>query len=389
MNKKFNRMKKIKGIYSSLLVIALLSALVSCEDMMDIHQDYIKEGEIVYAPKPDSIAFLSGKGRILFRYWLYNSPNVSSVDISWNNGADSLIIPVTPTTGLDSSDVLLVNMAEKSYTFDVRTTDEYGNFSLIMTDFGTSYGASFESSLFQRKVKSVFIEDQVGHILWYSAAENLVENQVRYETNNGTQIVRISAGDNEVLCPGAIEGSFFEFRSLYIPEEAAIDTFAMEWQQYEDPFLAASGGTYEYDKSEWSVIDYSDQQVDDGGGAGTILDGDFDTYWHSAYSGGAAPLPHWVIIDLKSAKAIHQIDTWRAGNTDANSIEYWTSDDPDSGASSWVKIAEGVFSSDEDLLSLNLAGSGVTTKRYLKLVLPDSNRVTYTSISEISIYGRY
>jgi len=375
----------MKNIYCSLFVIACLSALVSCGDMMDIHQDYIKGGENVYAPKPDSIAFLSGNGRILFRYWLYNSPNVSSVDVYWNSGADSLIIPVTPTTGLDSSDVLLESMAEKSYTFDVRTTDKYGNSSLIMTDFGTSYGTTFESSLFQRKVKSVSIEDQVGHILWYSAAENLVENQIRYKTNDGTMVVRLSASDNEIICPGAKGGSFFEYRSLYIPEEGAIDTFALEWEQYENPFPS----TYEYDKSAWEVIAYSDQQADDGGGAGTILDGDFSTYWHSSYSDGAAPLPHWVIIDLKSAKDIYQIDTWRAGNTDANTIQYWTSDNPDSDDSSWVKIAEGVFSSDGDLLSLNPADSGVTTKRYLKLVLPDSNRVTYTSISEISIYGKY
>ncbi len=187
------------------------------------------------------------------------------------------------------------------------------------------------------------------------------------------------------MCPGAKGGSFFEYRSLYIPEEGAIDTFALKWEQYENPFPS----TYEYNKSAWEVIAYSDQQADDGGGAGTILDGDFSTYWHSSYSDGAAPLPHWVIIDLKSAKGIYQIDTWRAGNTDANTIQYWTSDDPDSDASSWVKIAEGVFPSDEDLLSLNPADPGLTTKRYLKLVLPDSNRATYTSISEISIYGKY
>lgn len=352
---------------------------------MDVHKDYIKGGEIIYAPKPDSVAFLSGKGRILFRYWLYNSPNVSSVKVFWNSGADSLIIPVTPTTGLDSSNFLLENMTEKSYTFDIHTTDKYGNSSLIMTDFGRSYGDTYESTLSQRKIKSISIENKIWKILWYSAAENLVENQVRYETNDGDQIVRVPAGDNEVLCPGAMGGTFFEYRSLYIPEKGAIDTFTLDWVQYEDPFQS----TFEYDKSEWEVINFSDQQIDDGGGITTLLDGNFDTYWHSSYSEGAAPLPHWVIIDLKSAKEINRIDTWRAGNTDANTVQYWTSDDPDPYASSWEKIAEGVFSSAEDLLTLNLADLGVTTKRYLKLVLPDSNRETYTSISEISIYGSY
>jgi hypothetical protein len=379
-------MKNWKIINKYLVVIALLSAFVSCEDMMDIHHDYIEGGEIIYAPKPDSIAFLSGKGRIMFRYWLYNSPNVSSVDIFWNNGADSLIIPVTPGTGLDSSDVLLDNMPEKSYTFDVRNTDKFGHNSLTVTDFGTSYGEDYESVLFQRKVKSVTLSGNDGIISWYSAAEDLLEVQVRYKSTNDENVAVVMPADNDSLfCPNVMKGSSFEYRSLYIPEKESIDTFAMAWEQYEEPFPSI----LEFDRSEWEVIDYSDQQIDDGGGVGTLFDGDFNSYWHSAYSDGAAPLPHWVIIDLKSAKNINRIETWRAGNTDANTVQYWISDDPDPNATSWEKIAEGVYSANEDVLTLNFAGSGVTSKRYLKLVLPDSNRVTYTSISEVFIYGSY
>lgn len=36
----------------------------------------------------------SSKGRILFNSRAYNAPNVRSVDVYWNNGLDSLIIPV-------------------------------------------------------------------------------------------------------------------------------------------------------------------------------------------------------------------------------------------------------------------------------------------------------
>ena len=379
-------MKNWKIIYQCLVVTILLSAFVSCEDMMDKHQDYIEGGEIIYAPRPDSIAFLPGTGRILFRYWLYNSPNVSSVDIFWNNGADSLIISVIPGTGLDSSEVLLSNMPERSYTFDIRNTDKFGNKSLTTTGFGTSYGENYESVLFQRKVKSVVTSGDDGIIRWYSAAEDLLEVQVRYKANNGENVVvDMSADIDTLLCPNVLKGSSFEYRSFYKPEKDAIDTFIMAWTEYEEPFPSI----IEFDRSEWEVIDYSDQQADDGGGIGTLFDGDFDTYWHSSYSEGAAPLPHWVIIDLKSAKNMSRIETYRAGNTDANTIQYWTSDDPDPDAASWKKIAEGVYSSSGDVLALNLPGTGVTSKRYLKLVLPDSNRVTYTSISEVFIYGSY
>ena len=141
---------------------------------MDVHKEYIKGGEIIYAPKPDSIAFYAGKGRIKFRFWLYNSPNVTSVDLFWNSYADSLIIPVTPGTGLDSSEVILENMSEKAYTFYVKTTDQYGNSSLEMTDFGTSYGDSYKESLSQRKVRSATMSGTDGIIDWYSAAASLI-----------------------------------------------------------------------------------------------------------------------------------------------------------------------------------------------------------------------
>jgi hypothetical protein len=223
-----------------------------------------------------------------------------------------------------------------------------------------------------------------GIISWYSAAEDLAGVQVRYKTNNGKSVIaEMSADKDTTLCPNVLNGSAFEYRSLYKPEKNAIDTFIMEWEQYEVPFTAV----VEFDRSEWEVIDYSDQQADDGGGVGTLFDGDFSTFWHSSYGEGPAPLPHWVIIDLKSVKNITQIVTHRAGNTDANTIQYWTSDDPNPDDASWEIIAEGVYASDEDALVLDLEKPGITSKRYLKLVLPDSNRATYTSISEVFIYG--
>ena len=234
--KFINDMKKI---HRNLLFILTFALLVSCEDFMDVHEKYIEDGEIIYAPKVDSIEFIAGQERILFRFWLYNSPNVKFVNLFWNDDQDSLVVPVSPTTGLDSMDVLLPDMAEKSYTFNVYTVDKYEHNSLKETDFGSSYGDVFKSSLANRRIKDVSITDKGGSISWYSAAENLIGNEVRYETNNGEKaVVRMSSAENEVLCPDAKTSSTFEYRSLFIPEKLSIDTFAVEWSAYETPFPA-------------------------------------------------------------------------------------------------------------------------------------------------------
>lgn len=375
----------MKKIHYTLLIILTLAIAAGCEDFMDIHQDYIETGEIIYSPKTDSVAFIAGKERILFRFWLYNSPNVKSVNLYWNNDLDSLVVPVTPTTGRDSMDVILPNMAEKSYTFHVHTIDKYGHPSLTVTDFGTSYGEFFQNSLANRRIRNVSITDEGGIISWFSAAENLTSNEIRYTKRDGTTaVVRMPAGENSVVCPEAKTSSSFEYRSLYIPEEEAIDTFAVAWKQHETSFPAI----YEYNKSGWTVTDWSDQEVSDGGGVTSLLDGNLNNWWHSQWSDGGRPLPHWVIIDLSSSKRICRIDTWRRpGSGDAKTVQYFVSNNPDPEAASWVKVAEGVFTSG-DKLTIDIPDPGITDQgRYLKLVLPDSNRAPHTSIAEISLYG--
>ena len=161
-------MKKV----CSLLAFVLCTIFVSsCEDFMDIHKEYIEGGEIIYAPKPDSVAFIAGKERILFFCRVYNAPNVKSVELSWNGGADSLSVPVSFNSSYDSISVVLENLEEKSYTFEVRLVDNFGHSSLTVTDFGTAYGNNYQASLMGRRIKDVSLTDKGATIGWYSAAE--------------------------------------------------------------------------------------------------------------------------------------------------------------------------------------------------------------------------
>lgn len=375
-------MKRIYGVAA--FVISVLS-ITSCDDFMDIHKEYIEGGEIIYAPKPDSVSFIAGKGRIQFNCRTYNAPNIRSIDVFWNEGIDSLIIPVEMKTGYDSISVILDNMEEKSYTFNVQTTDNFGHKSLFMTDFGTSYGETFQSTLNDRRIKTVSLSDKEGTIEWYSALMGLIRNEVRYIKNDGSQvIVGMPSSDHQLKLPDAKAGSSFEYRSLYIPEEECIDTFATAWKVSETTFPT----TYKYDRSAWEVLSVSDVSTSEGGGMATLLDNDLSTYWQSAYEDGDAPLPHWAVIDMQTPKKISKVEIYRrAANKDTKSIELYISDQPDANAGNWIKIVNGTFA-DGDILSISIPESVNTEKgRYLKLLLPDSNREPYTSVAEIYLHG--
>lgn len=375
----------MKRIYSLVVFVISVLFFTSCDDFMDVHKEYIEGGEIIYAPKPDSVNFIAGEGRILFNCRTYNAPNVRSVDVYWNDRLDSLIIPVELSTGYDSISVILDNMEEKSYTFNIQTTDNFGHKSLFVTSFGTSYGDVYRATLNDRGIKSLSLSDKEGTIEWYSAPMHLVRNEIRYIKNDGSQTtVKISSIDNLAKLPDVKPGSTFEYRSLYIPEEVAIDTFATAWKEYETPFPTE----YKYDRSSWEVLSVSDVSTSEGGGMTTLIDGDLSTYWQSAYEGGDAPLPHWAVIDMQTPKNISRVELYRrAGNKDAKSIELYVSDHPDANAVGWIQIGTVVFE-EGDSSSITIPGSIDMKGRYLKLLLPDSNREPYTSVAEVYVYGK-
>jgi hypothetical protein len=343
--------------------------------MMDIHQKYLEGGEKIYAPKVDSLVFYNGKNRAQLWFWLLESPNVHSVDIYWNAYADSLIIPVTPSAGLDSMAVYISLPEERTYTFYIRTTDIFGNHSLLEMGSATSYGAIYESALTNRGLTAE-ISGSTATIQWYGVTDDYVYSEVRYtDINNELRIVRALPNELSTSCPDAKAGSTFEHRSLYAPTNS-IDTFDLEWT----PIVPL----IKLDKSSWSVISWSDEQADDGGGAVVLINDNLGDFWHSHWQAPAAQLPHWAIIDMGEPKEIARINTYRRNNnSDTKSVQYYVGNDPDPDAISWTKIAEGTFASG-NLMTLQV--SVPTTGRYLKIYLPDSNNGQNTSIAEIDVF---
>jgi hypothetical protein len=138
------------------------------------------------------------------------------------------------------------------------------------------------------------------------------------------------------------------------------------------------------------LICCSDEEAVDGGGAVVLINGIYpndnaNDFWQSEWRVSAAPLPHWAIIDMGVSKEIVKIDTYRRkSNTNTKSVWYYAGNDPNPNADSWIEIAKGTYTSG-DLMTLTATVS--VTGRYLKIYLPDSNSVPYTSIAEIDVFG--
>lgn len=369
-----------KIYYISLLLFSAIF-IYSCDKFTDVHKEWVKNGEIVYAPKPDSVVFIAGRDRVKMRLWMYNAVNVKNIIVSWNAGHDSLLIPASFKNGRDSIDVVIGNLTEKSYTFNVYSIDNFGHRSLNYVQFGSSYGDIFISSIGNRRVKSLTLTDLNGSIDWYASPSGLVFTEIRYTNRDGAiTTVRMPSSDFRANID-VKAGTTFDFRSLYIPESESVDTFYTSWDTHPTAFPT----TYRFSRNNWTVLSVSDQTASDGGGMTKLIDGNLGTYWHSQWDGGNAPLPHWAIIDLAKPISFAYMEVYRrAGNTDAKTVQIFQGDNSDPASPDWVLTGQGVFSTG-DKQTINITNP--VSKRYLKIFLPDSNRDPFISIAEIYGYG--
>jgi len=425
-------MKRINQCVST--VIIALAALVSCDNMTSIYQKYLEEGEIFYAPKLDSIKFYAGNNQVYFKFWTFNATNVKTVDLYWDE--DSLIVPVTPSSGWDSVMVTVPCKTEKSYTFKIRTTDIFGNHSLWITGFGNSYGNLFQQSLANRTVKSFTLAGNDGEISWFPPAATLVRSEIRYtDGSQQEQTVVVPSSQNTTKCTG-LPNNRFEVRSFFLPEPDAIDTFAISWESVRPLYqVPRSGWSVKYVNS-WHGMPPATSINATEGPAEYVFDGLNNTHWHTSYTNFAVgaiqicdvctriPPPHTLVLDFGEPIDIVQVEVYRRINNNntqtvivyapAVDDELLTNDDiewlgnvpytgngasplfnyhfPGITNSNWKELGRYDFPSTANATLPDVGiydASGKNARsRYLKLILPNSRSAANVSIAEIYVLGR-
>ncbi|MDR0697680.1 MAG: DUF4998 domain-containing protein [Tannerella sp.] len=212
-------MKNVKMLIFS---IGLLPALFACSKMEDVHKAYIHEGgEIFYLTAPDSIAILPDKYSALVRLWTYNAPNVKMVKIYWDNGQDSLIVPVSFHTGKDSVDILIPGLREKTYSFTITMADNFGSSSIPVENISCNVvGDIWLNSLASRSIRRVsnFVNNPVV-IYWNNdVSEEVLYSEVIYENTNGdTTILQVPNNEQTTIIPDAKVCMRVLYRSVYAP----------------------------------------------------------------------------------------------------------------------------------------------------------------------------
>lgn len=230
-------------------IAILLAGFTACSKMDDTYKEFIKNGERIYIGKADSVKIYPGKDRLKIRWLAISDPRIVRVKIYWNNRTDSTEVQVNRTVDIDTVDVMLENMAEGDYSFDIITFDNKGNTSIPVNAVGKVFGDQYQQSLLNRTVKSAINDGGLATLVLGQASEGAIFSEVQYADISGQLNTRnFPAKTDTIQLENFKAGTSVQYRTAFLPDSMSIDTF---YTAYES--VRVKGAPVEYSKLGWSI----------------------------------------------------------------------------------------------------------------------------------------
>lgn len=210
----------------------MLIGFASCDGMDATYREYIKDGEIVYTGKADSLRAFPGHNRVKLAWLATTDPKVKTAAISWNDGAESKEHIISRAPGIRWEEAIIDNLAEGSYTFEVVTYDDKGNKSVRMSTQGTAYGDLYIASIQPRRVRNsaTYTTDGQTHIDWHRAPEGLIRTELEYtDTYGNTRAINVLSTDTRTDLPEYQIDTEIRYRTVAVPDTLSIDVFSADY----------------------------------------------------------------------------------------------------------------------------------------------------------------
>ena len=369
--------------------------LAACGDLNDVHKEYLAMGEETYIGRADSLQANGGFKRIELKWMLNADPRISKCIITWEGNDKPIEIPIDHyTEGYLSK---IIDMPEGKYIFTMYTVSESGKKSLTQTVSGEVYGDKYQARLSQKGIQSIIADPKGATINWLPE-EGCIGVNLSYVNKDGVTKKLDVAGDAvTTVIEDFVIGSKLSMSSLYKPEENAIDEIkslesSVDFPKYYTVSKADWDKLYRDDYAEvsrtgWTAEANTEELEGEGavnGRAQTILDGKYDTFWHSKWQNASPVLPHIIIIDMQQQQDIISVELARrqhpdGNNTDLKTVVFSISNDKQT----WTDFGELVFPKAADPnAKIVLLGKAING-RYIRVMVTESNNPPQASIAEV------
>lgn len=370
----------------TIILVSLIAFIFStgCSDMMDVHSEYIRDGETIYSVKVDSAEIYPGNQRIKIKGYLQNAFKVEQIVVKWEN-EDKTVNTESFAYDFDQSPGMFTvefQAEEGVHLFEITTRDDQGNSSVPMQVSAKIYGDEYRSNLKNRSLENLSPDIAGGiKMVFGPTMDDLIVMKINYQATDGkTTSIIVPENHAKVIIDDIDLNTPLTYSSGYLPGEMVIDTFYSSTETVSLEHL--TGLEYEFAKENWEIINFSSHQV---GWASNCIDGNIDSFWQSAYSDpGLAPLPHHVTIDMKYVVTVTEIDLYRrTGVNHTKTVKLEGSMD----GNEWEEV--GVLNYTEDAALQNEILEVPEKKmRYIKITITESYLPEgFGSIGEIFVKG--
>ena len=207
-------------LFKKLIFIFLsIGALISCDGMDATYKEFIEEGPIVYIGKVDSLKAYAGRNRVMLEWQKLLDPRATELQL---------------TDKATLTQVVVEDLAEGSYVFEICTYDTYGNSSIMSEVPCAVYGDVYEKLLFNTKVKTAVLKNDVLTVTFAASLEpTFFASEITYMSSEGkNKTVLLKAPATQVKIDD-FAGDHITYRSVYLPEETARDYFYSESDELE------------------------------------------------------------------------------------------------------------------------------------------------------------
>lgn len=237
----------MKIIFKYLLSSCLFFGITSCSDMYDSIGKYIESGEIIY-PYPYKGEILAGSNRVKFEWKLPVNHTVVRMKAFWNDGLDSLELPLVSTDEEGREfEFFLEDLEENSFLFKVHSYDEENNKSIAFEKTVNVFGPIYQQVLSNRGYGSILKSNESEVIIiWDIPEKEDIGVEIEYTNTNGAIVISSFLINDAV--PANSEGGRgrpqesrlsdinrnqpIKYRTIYRPDgRKAVDIIYSNWTQ--------------------------------------------------------------------------------------------------------------------------------------------------------------
>ena len=400
-------LKKLEHILQKFKFIKLVLAssliYISCSDMDSIHEEYLN-GEIIYAGKLDTLKIRPGYYRAQLEGYTQFLGTSNQIIIEFDD--EMLSFPIAENLS-DIYSVIIEELDEGSYEFDVYTQDPNGNLSISQTVSGNVIGDEFILDQNPREVLDYSFEPEGNYVNFYGNAESefVIYTLLDYE-NEEDEIVRdtLFFEDNRVKLINLKPLGSMQTTSVIQSGLNGIDSIALEPQEYTLPDLPYT----ELNKDFIRLVHMPSDNPGTFNGANPdqyLFDGDGSFNGVDLYSfhSGPSSMPHHFTVDLgvktdlrkvklnmldpsiNSSNNITEVQIW--GRDNLNFAETSSSDEIEFINASWQLLYEGNVDGLNEQTSSFIIPQASSLMRYIRVRVTESVGNDSAQFTELSFYG--